>query len=105
MPKVPKVPKMPNDLNDPNDLNELAKSALEPNEPNKQNEPYVFTSTGLLFGILVIGICLSFAICYLEFPQTQLLSEWKRFFFVQTGRFGGQRRRWTVNSEPVNAYK
>jgi hypothetical protein len=32
--------------------------------------------TGLLFGILVIGICLSFEICYLEFPLTQLLREW-----------------------------
>ncbi len=38
---MPKVPKMPNDLNEPN----------EPNEPNKQNESYVFTGTGLLFGI------------------------------------------------------
>jgi hypothetical protein len=26
--------------------------------------------TGLLFGILVIGICLLFAICYLGFPLT-----------------------------------
>ncbi len=46
MPKVKELSKMPNDL----------------------NEPYVFTGTGLLFGILVIGICLSFGICYLEFP-------------------------------------
>ncbi len=55
---MPKVPKMPNDLN-------------EPNEPN------VFTGIGLLFEILVIGIYLSFGICYLEFPLTQLLREWR----------------------------
>ena len=47
--------------------------ALELNEPNNQNEPYVFTGNGLLFGILVIVICLSFVICYLEFPLIQLL--------------------------------
>ncbi len=58
-----------NGLNDPNDLN-------EPNEPSKQNEPYVLTGTGLLFGILVIGIYLSFGNCYLEFPLTPLLREW-----------------------------
>jgi hypothetical protein len=53
----------------------------------------VFRGTGLLFGILVIGICLSFGICYLEFPLTQLLSEWIRFLFDQTARSGGKRRR------------
>ncbi len=60
MPKMPKVPK----------------NVLKPNEPNKLNEPnkpYLFTGIGLLFGSLVIGICLSFEICYLEFPLTQLL--------------------------------
>jgi hypothetical protein len=62
MPKVPKT----NELNEPNG----------PNEHNKQNKPYVFTAPGLLVGILVIGICLSFEICYLEFPLTQLLREW-----------------------------
>jgi hypothetical protein len=51
---VPKGKEMPNDLNDHNDPNDLN----EPNEPNKQNEPYPFTGTGLLFGILVIGACL-----------------------------------------------
>ncbi len=71
----------------------MPKVPYEPNEPNKSKEPNVFTGTGLLFGILVIGICLSFEICYLEFPLTQLLNEWKRFLFVQTGRFGGKRRR------------
>jgi hypothetical protein len=45
----------------------------------------VFTGTGLLFGILVIGFCLSFEICYLEFPLTQLLCEWiqKNLLFIQ----------------------
>ncbi len=91
-----KVPKMPNnDLNDPNDLNDLngpngpngpngfngLNDPIGPNDPNDLNEPYVLTGTGLLFGILAIGICLSFGICYLEFPLTQLLSEWIRFFF------------------------
>ncbi len=38
--------------------------------------------TGLLFGILVIGICLSFEICYLEFPLPQLLREWIQETFV-----------------------
>jgi hypothetical protein len=72
MPKMPKLPKLPNDLNGPNDLN----------ESNKQNEPYVFTGTGLLFWILVIGICLLFEICYLKFPLTQLLREWiQKIFF------------------------
>ena len=31
-----------------------------------------------VFGILVIGICLLFEICYLEFPLAQLLHEWIR---------------------------
>jgi hypothetical protein len=53
----------------------------------------VFTGTDLLFGILVIGICLSFEICYLEFRLTQLLREWIRFLFDQTGRFGGKQQR------------
>jgi hypothetical protein len=35
----------------------------------------VLTGTGLLFGILVIGIC------YLEFPLTQLLRDWIQFLF------------------------
>jgi hypothetical protein len=30
----------------------------------------------LLFGILVIGIFLSFEICHLEFRPTQLLRKW-----------------------------
>jgi hypothetical protein len=38
----------------------MPKVPYEPNEPNKPKEPNVFTCTGLLFGILVIGICLSF---------------------------------------------
>jgi hypothetical protein len=64
-----------NESNEPNEL-------TEPNEPNKQNEPYVFTGTGLFFGVLGIGICLSFGICYLEFPLTQLLREWiQKIFF------------------------
>ncbi len=35
-------------------IKDSAESALEPNEPNEPNkpkEPYVFTGTGLLFGI------------------------------------------------------
>ncbi len=66
---MPKVPKVPNDLNGLNDLN-------GPNDLNGLNEPFVFTGSGLLFWILVIGIYLSFGICYLEFPLTQLFREW-----------------------------
>jgi len=37
--------------------------------------PFLDQSTGLFFGILVIGICLSFEICYFEFLLTQLLQK------------------------------
>ncbi len=50
----------------------------------------MFTGTGLLFGILVIGICLLFGICYLEFPLTLLLREWIRFS-NREHPFGGER--------------
>ena len=55
----------------PNDLNDIGFSSIDENIFHYWDVLSSRSYTGLLFEILVIGICLLFEICYLEFPLSQ----------------------------------